>query len=182
MLEQAVWENRRLRVKYQPIEGRFDDLLLDAYALVAKVNIWYLVARKPDGEWRSYRLSRFHAVEVLEDIFERDANFDLPTYWREACRQFEEASYKTMPPYQVTVRVHPKGFWYFPAWQAGRYKQEGQDSEGWTCLHVTYESRDEALRGLLGLGAFVEILEPVDFREELIARAQEILNFYTQES
>jgi predicted DNA-binding transcriptional regulator YafY len=177
VLEQAVWESRRLRVRYQPIKGRYDELLLEAYALVAKVNIWYLVGRKQDGEWRNYRLSRFHAVEALEH-FERDKGFDLPSYWRESCRKFEKHMVETMPPYELCVRVHPKGFSYFPSWMAGRYQQEGQDESGWTRLRVTYESRAEALRGLLGLGALVEILEPLELREELISQAREILAFY----
>ena len=177
LLEQAVWENRCLSVRYQPIDGHFEDLVLEAYALVAKVNIWYLVGRKPNGNWRSYRLSRFHTVEILEH-FERDESFDLTTYWRESCQLFESQMYQTTPPYKVYLRVHPKAFWYFPAWLAGRYQQEEQDTEGWTRLHVTYESRSEALRGLSGLGAFLEVLEPADFREELIAQAREMLALY----
>jgi predicted DNA-binding transcriptional regulator YafY len=177
LLEQAVWESRCVKVRYQPVDGHFDELLLEAYALVAKANIWYLVARKQDRQWRNYRLSRFHAVQVLEH-FERDKSFDLPHYWRESCKYFEAQMYETMPPYEVYVRVHPKGFAYFPSWMAGRYQQKGQDDEGWTKLTVTYESREEALRGLSGLGALVEILEPEDLREALIRQSREILAFY----
>jgi predicted DNA-binding transcriptional regulator YafY len=178
LLEKAVWENRCLSVRYQPLDGHFENLALEAYALVAKVNIWYLVGRKVNGEWRNYRLSRFHAVEVLEP-FERDKDFDLVSYWRESCKLFESNMVETSPPYKVYLRVHPKAFWYFPSWMAGRYQQEDPDAEGWTALHVSYESRSEALRYLSGLGAFLEILEPADFREELIRQARAILAFYT---
>jgi DNA binding protein with HTH domain/WYL domain-containing protein len=45
-LQQAVWEDRALSIQYQVVEGEWFEGVVNAYALVAKANIWYLVAEK----------------------------------------------------------------------------------------------------------------------------------------
>src|SRR5690606_35676351 len=56
LLQQAVWEDSVITVNYQPVEANQSRRTLEAYALVAKANIWYLVARKPGSEMRTYRV------------------------------------------------------------------------------------------------------------------------------
>jgi predicted DNA-binding transcriptional regulator YafY len=92
VLQQAVWEDRQVDVSYQPVIGEVSERRLDAYALVAKANIWYLVGRKPDGEMRNYRVSRLYRVELLGTGFERDPDFDLTSYWKATCEEFERQS------------------------------------------------------------------------------------------
>lgn len=52
-LQRAVWDDHVIEVDYQPIGGRYGRRELEAYALVAKANLWYLVARKSGGEMRN---------------------------------------------------------------------------------------------------------------------------------
>lgn len=178
LLEQAIWEDRAIRVDYQAVEGQVEERILEAYALVAKVNIWYLVARKENGDMRNYRLSRLHKVDILEQHFERDIDFDLSNYWKISCKQFEDVMKSQMPPFYVTLRVHPDMFWYFPSWMASRYEQLGKDKTGWEQLRITFESVEDAVIRLTGLGTQVEILEPETLKQDLITTAQAILDFY----
>jgi predicted DNA-binding transcriptional regulator YafY len=178
LLEQAIWEDRTIRVDYQAVEGQVEERILEAYALVAKVNIWYLVAKKESGEMRNYRLSRLYKVDIMERHFERDKDFDLANYWKISCIQFEEVMKSQMPPFYVTIRVHPDMFWYFPSWMASRYQQLGKDETGWEQLRITFESLDDAVIRLTGLGTQIEILEPEGLKQDLMATAQAVLNFY----
>ncbi len=70
ILQQAVWEDRRVEVCYQAVEGHASARTLDAYGLVAKANIWYLVARKAvgdsAGEMRNYRVARLSEVTLCD--------------------------------------------------------------------------------------------------------------------
>src|SRR5262245_7315559 len=54
ILQQAVWEDRALSIQYQVVEGDWFEGVVNAYGLVAKANIWYLVAEKSPGEFRNY--------------------------------------------------------------------------------------------------------------------------------
>ena len=178
LLERAVWEDRMIQVDYQAVEGQIEKRVLEAYALVAKVNIWYLVAKKENGDMRNYRLSRLHNVQVLESYFERDTDFDLANYWKASCRQFEAVMYEQMPPFYVTLRVHPDMFWFFPSWMSGRYEQLGKDENGWQQLRITFESLEDARIRLTGLGTQIEVLKPDNLKQELITTSKAILKQY----
>ncbi|MCE7947288.1 MAG: WYL domain-containing protein [Chloroflexi bacterium CFX4] len=179
LLQQAVWEDRCLSARYQPVEGDEGERLLEAYALVAKANVWYLVAKKPNAPletMRTYRAARLQAVALSEQRFVRDAAFDLPTYWRAACEQFERESLAAHPPCPALLRVHRDAFWYFPAYMEGYYERIGApDAEGWHTLRVTFPEFSEARGRLLALGGGVIICEPNELRECVLATARAVL-------
>jgi predicted DNA-binding transcriptional regulator YafY len=182
LLQRAVWEDRRVEVTYQPVEGEPGVRILDAYALVAKANIWYLVGKKPDAPctaMRNYRLSRFQTVVVTETHFDRNHDFDLARYWRETCEQFERLSRETFPPYVAILRVHQDVFWYFPAYMEGYYQKiDEPDQEGWMRLCVTFQSLGEARMRVLGLGAKASVVEPDELRRGVLDVAQAIIEHY----
>lgn len=179
LLQQAVWEDRMIRVTYQPIEGTVGERLLEAHALVAKANIWYLVGRKPGGELRNFRIARFERVALTDEHFQRDEAFDLPTYWKESCEQFERISREHMPPYVTLLRVHPRMFWYFPGYMEGRYEKVGTpDTEGWITVRAVFDSLEHARTQVLGFGTYAETLEPRGLYETVLETAAAILKFH----
>jgi predicted DNA-binding transcriptional regulator YafY len=183
VLQQAVWEDRIIQVTYQPVEGSVGERLLEAHALVAKANIWYLVGRKPGGSLRNFRVSRFEQVALTDEHFQRDQNFDLPTYWKATCEQFEQISKEHSPPYVVLLRVHPRMFWYFPGYMEGRYEKVGApDGEGWITVRVVFDSLDHARTQVLGFGTNAETLEPAELSETVIETAAAILKFHEERS
>lgn len=179
LLQQAVWEDRRIRTHYQPVETADGDRVLDAYALVAKANIWYLVAKPPEAEtskMRNFRVARVEALELLDEHFERDPAFDLAVYWRESCENFERESSVTHPLYQVILRVHPEMFWYFPGYMEGFYEKVGQpDDEGWQTVRARFADLYDARTRVLGLGAMADVIEPDEVREGVIQTAKAIV-------
>ncbi len=181
VLQQAVWEDQRIEVEYQPVEGQQGPRLLDAYALVAKANIWYLVGKKPEGtcdDMHMYRIARFQQVTLTGAHFDRDPGFDLVSYWREACMRFEQNAYEAMPPFYTCVRVHPDSFWIFPAQMEGHYERLEPTGDGWISLRVRFRSFDEARRFLMKFGADVDIVEPETLRYAVIETARQILAHY----
>lgn len=88
---EAVWELRVLRVHYRRWRGEVRRELCPL-GLVLKGGIWYLVARVEDTV-RSYRVSRILAAEVLEEVFDRPAGFDLAAYWAESSRRLESSRF-----------------------------------------------------------------------------------------
>ena len=173
LLQQAVWEDHAISILYQVVEGEWFEGVVNAYALVAKANIWYLVAEKRPGEFRNYRIGRIKTAALTETHFDRLADFDLVAYWEDSCRQFQRRSAEQFPPYQATLRVHPKAFWYFPGYMEGHYQQIGEpDSDGWVILRVTFESLGDARMRILGLGTGVDVLEPFELREVVLEIAR----------
>lgn len=179
ILQQAVWEDRVLWMKYQVVEGEWFEGTINAYAMVAKANIWYLIGEKESGEFRNYRIGRIKKAMLTDAYFIRQSDFDLVAYWDESCRRFLALSQEQFPPYETVLRVHHNAFWYFPGYMEGRYKQIGEpDSEGWVILSVTFESMNDARMRILGLGAGVEIVETSELRRTVIETASAIVAAY----
>jgi predicted DNA-binding transcriptional regulator YafY len=179
LLQQAVWEDRAVSIRYQVVEGEWFEGVVNPYALVAKANIWYLVAEKMPGEFRNYRIGRIKTAELADTHFTRRVDFDLPAYWEESCRQFQRRSVEQFPPYHATLRVHPKAFWYFPGYLEGNYQQLGEpDPDGWVSLRVKFESLGDARMRVLGLGTGVDVVEPAELREAVLEIARAIITAY----
>lgn len=178
LLQEAVWSDRRVEVSYQPVEGERGKSILDAYALVAKANIWYLVGRKQNGDIHNYRIGRLYSVALLDEHFERDPHFDLAAYWQKSCQDFEKRMAEIFPPYRAIVRVHRKGYWYFPGYLEGRYEQIGEADGDWTTLRVVFDSFDDARMRVLGLGTLIEVVEPVELYQSVLDTARAIVAFH----
>src|SRR5438067_2853422 len=75
-LARAVWENRRIKMRYRRWDATDVTRSVDPLGLILKAGNWYLAARG-DGTDRSYRVSRILELAELPETFERPADFDL---------------------------------------------------------------------------------------------------------
>lgn len=166
-LQRAVYEDRRIQATYEHHDGEIVERLLEPYSLVAKSSLWYLVANNL-GDLRTYRVSRFHSVTLLDEHFTRPATFDLATYWQTYVQEFVTNA----PGYAFTLRIDPSRFnfvmWLIP----GRYQViEAVDKRGWLTVKLQMETLELAKMLVFGLGTQAEIVEPPDLREVVRAAA-----------
>jgi predicted DNA-binding transcriptional regulator YafY len=174
--QKAVWENRIIECVYQNSDGALVERTLEAYGLVAKNNLWYLVGRKPDGDFRSYRIYRFRSITSTDRLFERDPGFDLAAYWESACRAYEQRVAQDSPPIRATLRADPGLMWYFDSMFVGKYERvKTGEQEDWLTLRVQFDSMADAAAILPGLGGQIEVLAPAALRLEVLRRARAIL-------
>lgn len=173
VLQQAVFEDRKIRARYERHDGTMSERILEPYSLVSKAGIWYLVARRDELSysevWRTYRISRFHAVELLSARFSRDEAFDLAAYWQ---NHLDEAK-RRMPHYDFTLRI-PKAREEFLRFNivGNSTITELPDIEGWFRAQVQVPSLDAAKMLVFGLGPEAEVLEPVELRDAICESAQ----------
>jgi len=180
VLQEAVWNDRRLRLTY--LRGGLDlaERLVDPYGLVAKASIWYLVAVSA-GEMRVYRVSRIQAAEMTEEHFDRPTSFDLRTFWTQWSAEFETGLLR----YPVTLRVAPDAIPTLPYilgdWVQALIKKAGPaDAQGWITLSLLFDGLPEARSRLFGLGTVIEILEPQELRDSLADFAAGIATLYAR--
>lgn len=175
-LQQAVWEDFRVTFDYEAVGAELQTRTVDAYALVSKSDVWYLVGRKSNGDMRSYRLSRIQSVTVLDDQFERDPAFDLAAYWQQARTQFKQQMEQQFERYEVRLRVHPQMYWYFGSFMEGRYQRTGPaDADGWIPVLLLAGGVDEACTHVMGLGRFAWVDSPAELRDLVRERAQAVV-------
>ena len=173
----AVWEDRRLRIRYD----RGDKLVerrLEPLGLVLKGGVWYAVARIGD-DIRTYRVSRILEAEVLDERFEREADFDLAGHWAESTAAYEQAAERVV----FTLRLHPGAIGVLEdrlgvATVAAAERLGGSDPEGWLHLRLSLEWPNEVARRLLGLGAAAEVVAPAELRAEVAREARALAARY----
>ena len=181
-IQEAVWQDRRLRITYErqgcgPVERTVDPL-----GLVAKGSAWYLVAAvsaegdADDGrEIRTYRVSRFSAAQVLDETCARPALFDLAEYWERSASEYRAQA----PNYVLKARVRREIVPLLPyGGRFARVLEEGDETDGWITVRIGFDISDAARDYALGFGACLEVLEPVELRREVTDAARRLLDLY----
>jgi predicted DNA-binding transcriptional regulator YafY len=170
-LLQAVYESRCLSVVYQHHEGDIAERVIEPYSLVAKAGNWYLIATC-DSKFRTYRVSRFHEVNILDTHFPRQPDFNLMTYWRDHVQEF----FDSLLQYRFTLRVHTRRLNLLRWYSTGRYEIiEPADADGWFTAIFEAESIIPAKMLVFGLGADAVVLEPLELREAVLAQSRLLL-------
>jgi len=176
LLQEAVWQERKVRFKYQRGFDCDVERVVDPLGLVAKGSVWYLVAAI-DGGIRNYRVSRILEAELTDQTFVRPESFNLVTHWHQSAVEFKSR----FPRYQVIVRVHPEAF--NRLYIIGRFSRVEQvdspDEEGWRQASICFQFEDDACECLLGFGDQLEVLEPQGLRQKLLKRAEQVVEFYS---
>lgn len=179
-IQEAVWSDRQILISYRPRVGEVGQRTLSPLGLVAKSNIWYLVADTDRGK-RVYRVSRIETVEWTVNQFMREPSFELVDYWMKWVADYEAS----LPQYPVTLRIAPDVVSILPfIWGENvriPLERSQSDANGWRILDYTFERMEEAEYRILGLGASVEVIAPDELRAAVLESAQQIVMQYKQE-
>ena len=177
ILQQAIWEDRRLRIIYRRADGELGERGVSPFGLVAKAGVWYLVGETEAGR-RVYRVSRLESVHLLDERFERPANFDLGQCWAECQAEFKQS----LACYAITVRLAPESLACLNQWYGDDVLQQVTlpDHEGWRTFSLTFDSIETARMFVLNLGAGAEVLSPAALRESVVKSAEAIAAFYAR--
>ncbi|HET9528905.1 MAG TPA: YafY family protein [Blastocatellia bacterium] len=178
-IQEAVWQERKLRFTYGKGDDCSGERLVDPLGLVAKGSVWYLVA-SVDGHIRSYRVSRIHDPVITDEPAIRPEGFDLAAHWEESSAQFRAS----LPCYLATVRADPAIVPFLPlGGRFGRVVEVGQpDETGWVRVSLRFDVEEMACGFVLSFGPQIEVLEPESLREKVIEMARSVVEFYRQPS
>jgi predicted DNA-binding transcriptional regulator YafY len=179
-LAQALWDDRRVLMRYRRADGEVERRL-DPLGLVAKAGVWYLVAANR-GQVRTYRAGRVTSATVLDEPAERPAGFDLAATWAAAAEEFQRALWRV----RVVARISPGGLRRLrhaiePGAAAAAADSAGApDVDGWRRVTIPAEAYEHAALELRLLGPEIEVLEPPALRQRLADDAAATAARYAQ--
>ncbi len=178
LVADAVWTERRIAIRYDSWT-KVSDSVVDPLGLVLKGGIWYLVARREDA-FRTFRLSQILTLLVLDEHFERIADFDLPRYWEDSTAQFEKEIYIATARIRATKAGLSRLKDISPTVRAAidAVSPLEFDSSGWTVLDIPIEEERWASREMTRIGPEVEVLEPATLRARMAEIARQLAGFY----
>lgn len=174
-LFEAVQDERRVRMQYVPRDTtRGGERTVDPWGLVLAGDDWYLIAAR-DRQPRSYRVSRMHDVEVLAEPAVVPADLDLLGVWQEMQKAF--ASHPGTP---IRLRVRRER-WDLTRRMLALSLRPGpvvRPDGGDVIVDAEVLALRGAAGGLLGLGTWVEVLEPPELRDMMREIAAEVVGMY----
>jgi predicted DNA-binding transcriptional regulator YafY len=168
---ESLWRGRRLKFRYEKSDGDCTDRDVDPLGLVARGNHWYLVAAKGE-ERRTYRVSRIRTAEILEEPCGRPHAFDLAAHWEASAKRFRDH----LPRYDATFLVSPAVMpWVrYRGWRLTEQAPAGERFR----VSLRFDSIVEAQQFALGFGPELEVVEPLELRERVIAAANAVIASY----
>jgi predicted DNA-binding transcriptional regulator YafY len=168
---ESLWVGRRLKFRYEKSDGEASEREVDPLGLVARGNRWYLVATKGD-EQRTYRVSRIHAAEILAEPCTRPQQFDLEAYWEASTKRFREH----LPRYEATFLVtHTILPWVcYRSWRVLEQVPVGDRVR----VSMRFDAPEECRQFALAFGAELEVVEPQELRDHVVATARDVLAAY----
>ena len=98
-LARAVWSDRRVATAYKG-----GPRTLEPYGLVLKAGVWYLAARLK-GRFLIFRVHRFGEISLLDEVFDREPDFDLAAFWSGQSAEFSRSLLREV----VTLRLSERG-------------------------------------------------------------------------
>jgi len=158
-VQDALWSDRRLRLRYRRGLDRSVERTVDPYGLVCKAGTWYLLAGV-GGKPRIYRVSRIEGAELADETFERPAGFDLRSAWSAQVGRFKD----TVPPHiSVTVHVEPEVSEQFTRALGDQIIDRPRDG----VAVLDFPACEAAVSMLTAFGGAIEVLDPQDVRARL---------------
>jgi predicted DNA-binding transcriptional regulator YafY len=174
---QAVWNDRRLNIRYESWKG-VGDRIIEPLGLVQKAGEWYVVARS-HNQLRTFRLSRVQQLEVRPGKFARPRKFDLAKYWATSIERFEAGLYRGTAVVRITAlgMQRLKGFSAAVA-EAANCTRSRVGADGWSQVTIPIESIEYAAIELLRLGSEGEVLKPKQLRERVANTVRALAQIY----
>lgn len=165
-LAAAVWQDQRIRVRYESWTDMVDRTL-DPLGLVLKAGVWYLVAAS-SGQNRTYRVSGIRNLVVTGERLQRPRGFVLARHWKAWARDFEARLLRE----QAVVKVSPRGLALLrdvspAAAEAIAAKHRACRPAGWLKASIPIEGIEHAARQMLRLGTEIEVVAPAALRQRI---------------
>jgi predicted DNA-binding transcriptional regulator YafY len=164
-IARAVLDQQQVAIRYESWKGE-RDWLIDPLGLVLKGGHWYCAARA-GARMMTLRVSNMLSLQVTDAVFERPADFDLPHWWAAQLARFEAE----LRPITALLRATPEGRKRLA--KCGAYAAQAVAGDGFE-IHFPIENVEQAALLLLGMGAEVEVMEPLALRHRMRELAGQI--------
>ncbi len=175
VLQQAVLEERQIRLTYQRPRGEPSIRLVDPYGLVTKASIWYLIGGTAKGR-RTFRVSRVLDVELLDTPAPRPPNFDLGAAWSEIKTDFGASL--TAVEVWADIEVEDWAIGPLHGLQAVNLSETPPSPSGARRWRITSSTLAPLVHALAGFGRGVRVIGPPSVQAELARLGEELVADY----
>jgi hypothetical protein len=174
---EAMQKSKELQIDYQQFYGHRETFNIQPYAMKVYHQRWYVVGHiKELGGIRNIALDRTLEMNISDTSFTLPLNFNAEKYYAHTVGIYVNEELK---PTKVKIRVYGKQIEYLRSLPLHRSQKEGASKYGEFCeFEYKLCLTPELSTHILAMGENVEVLEPVELREEIKRRLKECLIKY----
>ncbi|MDF2592584.1 MAG: putative transcriptional regulator [Clostridia bacterium] len=170
ILKDAVIGRQAVAFNYLGSNGDMTHRTAYPLKLIFKVKSWYLQGYDLfKQDYRTFKIIRMQDIEILSKRF-ADKQFNLPPIEITANTSYSLTHLKLRFAHQVAYRVYDEF----------NQKDIIKNEDGSFFVSIMLPEDDWLYGFLLSFGTAVEILEPLNIKENLIQKIEEIKRFHTQ--
>ena len=174
---EAMQKSKELIVDYQRFYGRRETFNICPYAMKVYRQRWYVVGCiKELGGIRNIALDRTLEMNLSDISFTLPQNFNAEKYYANSIGIYVNEELK---PTKVKIRAYGKQIEYLRSLPLHRSQKEGASKYGEFCeFEYKLCLTPELSTHILAMGENVEVLEPIELRDEIKRRLKECLTKY----
>ena len=175
-LVRAVAESFKQKIAYAKVNGEVSERIIHPLGIVCKRNVWYVIAYAPERkDYRTFRVDQIISVVNHENsTFKYPKGFRITDHigdsWGVYC---DDPVRRVQLKFSRAVANRVKNLRYH---HSQEIIEEGRDGS----LIVEFEACGfkELQSWILQWGPEVEVLEPIDLREQVRERARQVVQLY----
>lgn len=178
----AIRDDRMVEVTYQGFSMDTPrDFLLEPFCLKEYKRRWYLFARKHgiDKEPHSFALDRMTAATVSEKPFIVPKSFDARSFFS---TRYGVLQYEGEKPAHIKLKVSARQANYFRTLPLHSSQKETETNADYSIFSYYLTPNYDFIHDVLYFGDDVEVLEPVELREQVIEIVRKTNHQYSYEN
>ena len=174
---EAMQKSKELQIDYQQFYGHRETYNIQPYAMKVYHQRWYVVGYiKELGSIRNIALDRTLEMNISDTSFILPKDFDAEKYYANTIGIFVNEELK---PTKVKIRAYGRQIEYLRSLPLHRSQKEGASKYGEFCeFEYKLCLTPELSTHILAMGENVEVLEPIELRDEIKRRLEECLTKY----
>lgn len=173
----AMRKNEEVIIDYQKFEGHRESFIVQPFALKVYHHRWYLLGYLPKKEsLRHFALERIIQIEHTNNLFTYPKGFNPQNYYKDVVGIYVD---ENLPIIDLKLRCYGTQIEYLRSSPIHKSQREVY-TIGNNYADFTYKVclTPELTIQILALGANIEVLEPIAYREEIKSKIRASLERY----
>lgn len=175
-LTSAMKENLCVNLTYQGFGRKAYTFELEPYALRMHKNRWYLLGKGNNGKIWLYGLDRVKGVEITDKKFSLPKDFHADEFFT---RMYGAVLPNGKEVQRIVVRAYGDHVHYLRSLPMHCSQREILTNNDYTDFEYYFAPTYDFLMSLLSMGSMVELLQPLDFRNEIAKWVHKLAQMYT---
>ena len=171
---ESIKENVQLQVEYKSYhEENSTTFILSPYFIKLFKQRWYLIGKS--DKIRTYALDRIMSIEKTDEHFNLPDNFNAENYFHDCYGIINDENLK---PETIRLKVSAKQSNYVRDLPLHHSQKETERNEEFSVYEYWLKPTYDLIQEIMKYGSQIEVLSPVDFRNELSSMIEEALDAY----